>query len=52
MVLSLSIIMCLFTMRPLSVSFYLYVITHQVKTAKFAILIFEDEEDGYPWDLY
>ena len=41
-----------FTMRPLSVTLYQYVIIYQVKTAKFSAIIFEDEEDDYPWDLY
>lgn len=50
--LSLSLVVCFFSMRPLSVTFYLYVIAHQIKTAKFAVFIFEDDEDGYPWDLY
>lgn len=49
---TLSFIVCMFTMRPLSVTFYLYVIAHQIKTVHFAYDLFEDEEDDYPWTLY
>jgi hypothetical protein len=50
---SLSMVICIFSMRPLSVTFYRYVIAHQIKTAKLAYeFMEEDEDDGYPWDLY
>jgi hypothetical protein len=49
----LSLVLCCFSMRPLSVTFYRYVIAHQVKTAQLAYeIIEEDDDDGYPWNLY
>lgn len=41
----------LFAMRPLSISFYRYVVYHQIMGAMFAYYLIE-EDDGYPWDLY
>ena len=38
--------------NALSVTFYRYVIAHQVKTAQLAYEIIEENDDGYPWNLY
>ena len=48
---TLSFVICLFTMRPLSISFYRYVIIHQIMGARLTYELIE-EDDGYPWDLY
>ncbi len=52
MMVYLSLVMCMFTMRPLSVTLYLYVILHQLRTARLSCILFEDDEDDYPWTLY
>ena len=41
----------LFAMRPLSISFYRYVVYHQIMGVRLADELIE-EDDGYPWDLY
>lgn len=41
----------LFAMRPLSISFYRYIVYHQMMGAILAHELI-DEDDGYPWDLY
>jgi len=48
---TLSFVLCFFSMRPLSVSFYRYVVMHQIMGSQLAYKLTE-EDDGYPWDLY
>ena len=49
---SLSLIICLFTLRPLSVTLHMYIIIHQIMAAQFAYYLTEDDEDDYPWKLH
>ena len=45
----LSLVLCCFSIRPLSIPFYRYVIAHQVKTAQLVYeIVEEDDDDGYP----
>lgn len=44
-------LIALLAMRPLSISFYQYVVYHQMMGVRLVYELIE-EDDGYPWDLF